>query len=107
MKNLALALPLILSFAAALAQPDSIKTYTTKMLAGAPPHIDGLGNDAAWDQVEWSVGDFRQVNPDKGKPASVQTKFKIIYDAKNIYALFRCYDPEPDKIVKHVTKGWL
>jgi hypothetical protein len=104
MKNLALALPLIFSCAEILAQTDSLKIYTTRQLTGTPPHIDGLINDPVWDQVDWSVGDFRQVNPDKGKPASVQTKFKIIYDAKNIYALFRCYDPEPDKIVKRMSR---
>jgi hypothetical protein len=83
---------------------DSLKTYTTKLVEGAPPIIDGLINDAAWDQVEWSDDSFRQVNPDKGKPASVRTKFKIMYDAKNLYAIFRCYDPEPDKIVKRMSR---
>src|SRR5689334_22218962 len=89
---------------AVYSQNDSLKIYTTKMLVGPPPHIDGLINDEAWDQVEWSVGDFRQVNPDKGKPASVQTKFKIMYDAKNLYAIFRCYDPEPDKIARRMSR---
>ena len=66
--------------------------------------IDGLLNDEAWNQVEWIGGDFRQVNPDKGKPATVQTKFKILYDAKNFYAIFRCYDPEPSKIVRRMSR---
>jgi hypothetical protein len=86
------------------AQNDSTKHYTTARLKGAVPIIDGLLNDEAWDQVEWAGGDFRQVNPDKGKPASVQTKFKILYDAKNLYAIFRCYDPEPSKIVKRMSR---
>ncbi len=83
---------------------DSTKHYTTARVKGDAPIIDGLLNDAAWDQVEWAGGDFRQVNPDKGKPASVQTKFKILYDAKNLYAIFRCYDPEPGKIVKRMSR---
>lgn len=86
------------------AQTDSTKRYTTTMLQGTPPNIDGLINDDAWNQVEWAGGDFRQVSPDKGKPASVQTKFKILYDAKNLYVLFRCYDPEPDKIVSRMSR---
>lgn len=85
-------------------QTDSMKSYTTAHVIGVPPLIDGLINDPAWDLVPWAGGDFRQVNPDKGKPASVQTKFKIIYDAKNLYAIFRCYDPEPDKIVKRMSR---
>jgi hypothetical protein len=88
----------------ATAQTDSTKRYTTAWVQGPPPVIDGLLNDAAWDQVEWTGGDFRQVNPDKGKPATVQTKFKISYDAKNLYAIFRCYDPEPSKIVKRMSR---
>ncbi|MEQ1587247.1 MAG: DUF5916 domain-containing protein [Cyclobacteriaceae bacterium] len=85
-------------------QTDSTKSYTTTRLSGTPPHIDGLIKDAAWDQVAWAGGDFRQMNPDKGKPATVQTKFKIIYDDKNLYVAFKCYDPEPDKIVKRMSR---
>ena len=95
---------LILCCTGLYAQTDSTKRYTTAMITGQPPVIDGLLNDEAWDLVEWAGGDFRQVNPDKGKPASVQTKFKIIYDAKNLYAIFRCYDPEPSKIVKRMSR---
>ncbi|MBX2897409.1 MAG: carbohydrate binding family 9 domain-containing protein [Cyclobacteriaceae bacterium] len=86
------------------AQTDSTKRYTTAWVKGTPPVIDGLLNDEAWKQVEWAGGDFRQVNPDKGKPASVQTKFKILYDDKNLYVIFRCYDPEPEKIVKRMSR---
>jgi hypothetical protein len=88
----------------ALAQSDTLKSYTTTRVAGMVPAIDGLGNDEAWNQVEWAGGDFRQVMPDKGKPASVQTKFKILYDAKNLYVLFRCFDPEPDKIMRRMSR---
>lgn len=95
---------LLVSSFVAEAQTDSTKRYTTAMLKGAPPMIDGTLNDEAWNQVEWAGGDFRQVNPNKGKPASVQTKFKIIYDAKNLYVAFRCYDPEPSKIVRRMSR---
>lgn len=87
-----------------VAQSDSIKTYTTAQIVGEPPVIDGLLNDPAWEQVAWGGGDFRQRNPDKGKPATVQTKFKILYDAKNVYVIFRCYDPEPQKIVRRMSR---
>lgn len=86
------------------AQNDSTKIYHTARVTGEPPQIDGYLDDPAWEQVEWAGNDFRQVNPDKGKPASVQTKFKILYDEKNLYAAFRCYDPEPDKIVKRMSR---
>lgn len=85
-------------------QSDSTKAYTTSMVQGEPPLIDGKFNDAAWEQVPWAGGDFRQVNPDKGKPASVQTKFKILYDLKNLYVIFRCYDPDPSTIARRMSR---
>src|SRR5687767_3957301 len=87
-----------------LTRPDTVKSYTTTMLKGTPPDIDGFDNDAAWQQVEWAGGDFRQYQPDKGKPASVSTKFKILYDLKNLYVIIRAFDPEPDKIVKRMSR---
>jgi hypothetical protein len=83
---------------------DSIKSYTTAMISGQVPDIDGTLNDPAWEQVEWAGGDFRQFSPDKGKPASVSTKFKILYDAKNLYVGIKCFDPEPAKIVKRMSR---
>lgn len=87
-----------------LAQNDSTKTYTTAWVQGEPPHIDGSQNDPAWEQVAWGGGDFRQIQPDKGKPASVETRFKILYDAKNLYVLIRAFDPEPKKIVRRMSR---
>lgn len=86
------------------APKDTIKSYTTAWVKGEPPRLDGILDDPAWEQVEWGGGDFRQLQPDKGKPASVQTKFKILYDAKNLYVGIRCLDPEPDKIVKRMAR---
>jgi hypothetical protein len=86
------------------AQADSIKSYTTQYLQGEAPKIDGLINDAAWDQVQWGGGDFRQTQPSPGKEPSVQTRFKILYDDKNLYIVVRNHDPEPSKIVKRMSR---
>jgi len=86
------------------AQNDSIRFYTTQRLVGEAPKIDGRGNDAAWGQIAWGGGQFRQRSPDAGKPASVQTKFKILYDEKNLYILFKNFDPDPDKIVSRMSR---
>jgi len=74
------------------------------MLVGEPPQIDGLTQDAAWEQVPWGGGDFRQLQPTAGADASVQTKFKILYDAKNLYVLIRNLDPDPSKIVSRMSR---
>ena len=86
------------------AQNDSLRFYTTQRVAGEPPKIDGRSLDAAWDQVPWSGGNFRQRSPDAGAAASVQTNFKILYDDKNLYILFKNLDPEPDKIVSRMSR---
>lgn len=85
-------------------QDDSLKTYTTARLVGEAPQIDGLLNDAAWDQVPWGGGDFRQNSPDAGAPATVQTLFKILYDSKNLYIIFKNLDPDPSKIVSRMSR---
>ncbi|WP_127123087.1 DUF5916 domain-containing protein [Chryseotalea sanaruensis] len=85
-------------------QDDSLKTYTTSRLVGEAPQIDGLLNDAAWDQVPWGGGDFRQNSPDAGAPATVQTLFKILYDSKNLYIIFKNLDPDPSKIVSRMSR---
>lgn len=104
MKTPILALLLTCLQIAAPAQNDSTKTYLTARIASEAPDIDGLLNDKAWEQVEWGGGDFRQMSPDKGKPATVQTKFKILYDEKNLYVGIRALDPEPSKIVRRMSR---
>ena len=82
---------IILWSQAAWAEKDSVKTtkaikaYVTAQVQGQPPHIDGRLDDPAWEQVPWGGGDFIQVSPDAGASPSIQTKFKILYDDKNLY----------------------
>jgi hypothetical protein len=78
------------------------RIYNTKRVTKAPT-IDGLLDDANWNAVEWA-GDFKEFMPDEGKEPKQQTKFKIIYDEKNIYVAVRCYDSEPDKIVNRLAR---
>jgi hypothetical protein len=103
-----IALPILLSTQSAFSQSDSLKaridstkSYTTARLVGEPPKIDGFSDDKAWEQVPWGGGDFRQNMPDAGAPASVQTHFKILYDASNLYMNL---DPDPSKIVSRMSR---
>ena len=88
---------------------DSISTvkkriYVTKPLKDRePPTIDGQIDDASWDIVEWT-GDFIENQPDENTPPSQQTKFKIVYDQKYLYVAYRCFDTEPDKIEKRLSR---
>ena len=84
--------------------PDTTKIYNTSRFPGDAPRIDGVLNDPAWQAVEWAGGDFRQLSPEKGKEATVQTRFKILYDDKNLYVGIQCLDPEPSKIIRRMSR---
>ena len=80
------------------------RDYTTSSLDGQePPEIDGLLNDSAWNIVHWT-GDFIEQRPDENTSPKYQTKFKIIYDREFLYIGIRCYDAEPDKIVRRLSR---
>ncbi|WP_378181685.1 DUF5916 domain-containing protein [Aquimarina sp. SS2-1] len=80
------------------------RVYTTKPLNGLEaPTINGIIEEPSWDLVAWS-GDFIENQPDENTPPSEQTKFKILYDQKYLYIAYRCYDSEPDKIEKRLSR---
>ena len=79
------------------------KTYQTARVIEAAPNIDGILTDEVWDIVEWG-GDFVQWQPNSGEAPSEPTAFKILYDDKNLYVAFKCYDSEPEKIVKRMSR---
>lgn len=79
------------------------KLYTTKSITTTAPDIDGLLDDPAWETVEWG-GDFIVREPEYGLEPKAKTAFKILYDQKNLYIAFRCYDKEPDKIERRMGR---
>ena len=80
------------------------KIYVTKAIGGEePPAVDGELNDLAWNLVDWT-GDYIELEPDENTPPSYQTKFKIVYDNKFLYIGVRCYDAEPDQIVRRLSR---
>ena len=96
----------IVSFYAQEKESDTIqkKVYTTSSINNSlPPTIDGYINDDSWNIVNWAT-DYIQYEPEENIAPTEQTKFKIIYDDKNLYVAFRCYDKEPDKIVKRMSR---
>lgn len=102
MRYLLITISLLTSQAFASDGQDDLRTYETAR-ATSTITIDGLGNDAAWNEVEWS-GEFTQREPTQGEAPSEQTAFKILYDDKNLYVLVRAFDSEPKKIVKRMSR---
>ena len=56
--------------------------------------LDGRPDEAAWQAGE-EGGGFTQVTPDEGQPASVQTRFRVLWDDEAVYVGITCDDPEP------------
>ncbi len=80
------------------------RVYTTKSINSEnPPKIDGLIDDTVWSIVDWS-SDYTEFEPDNATAPSEQTKMKIIYDSKNLYVAFRCYEKEPSTIEKRMGR---
>jgi len=76
---------------------------TTALKIDEVINVDGSLDEPAWEKAP-EAGDFVQFSPERGKPPSVKTSVKILYDEKFIYFGFLCYDPQPEKIVARMTK---
>ena len=80
------------------------RKYTTRSIGDmSAPVVDGILSEAVWEAVEWTT-DYVENRPDEGTPPSYQTKFKILYDDKNLYIGVRCLDGEPNKIIKRLSR---
>jgi hypothetical protein len=62
------------------------------------PVIDGNLDDDVWKTAA-RLGDFRQLEPKEGEPATEPTEVFLGYDNDNLYIAARCHDSEPGKIV--------
>ena len=63
----------------------------------APPVIDGILDDPAWQKSPSETG-FKTWHPDYEKDMHDDTVVYYAYDRENLYFAFRCLDREPDKI---------
>lgn len=68
----------------------------------APPVIDGNIDDEIWKQAA-VFKDFYQTNPGNNTAPSKPTEVYVVYDEKNLYVAFKCWD-EKDKIRATVAK---
>jgi hypothetical protein len=65
--------------------------------------VDGILDEPEWTRAP-EAGDFIQLQPEKGKPASQRTVVRILFDDHNVYFGFWCYDSEPQKIAANLTR---
>ncbi len=62
-----------------------------------PPRIDGQLNDSCWKSAAVATS-FITYSPEFGKPASLRTEARLVYDDNAIYVSAYCYDDHPEGI---------
>lgn len=65
-------------------KPPTAFTYKANHLEKGSVMLDGILDEAAWQQSE-TISGFTQRTPDTGKPSSELSEVKIIYDVDAIY----------------------
>jgi len=94
------ALPIWTIFAT---DPEPRCYETCQVLDQECPFIDGTVTEDCWDKVLWA-SEFTEYQPEDGTKPTRETAFKIIYDQRYVYVAFRCFDPEPEKIVRRMSR---
>lgn len=80
------------------------RVYLTQpIIEGRSITIDGSLGDEGWNSSEWAK-DFIEWVPDENTQPEQQTQYKITYDKKFLYVAYRCFDSEPDKIEKRLSR---
>ncbi|MGP1609665.1 MAG: DUF5916 domain-containing protein, partial [Burkholderiales bacterium] len=65
---------------------------------GSAPVVDGVLDDAVWQQAERHAN-FRQTQPVLNADPSENSYFQLAYDSDNLYIAFRAYDSDPSAVV--------
>ena len=79
------------------ASPDSIEYTAEAYRTFQAIEIDGDLTEPDWQNAK-RIGQFVQMEPDYGKPMTETTEVRILYDEKNIYFGFTCFDSDISKV---------
>jgi hypothetical protein len=72
-----------------------------------PPKLEdflGMKPDPAWEGKLAKVDRFTQRVPSDGEPSTQRTDVYLGYDNKNLYAIFVCFDTNPEKIRARLSR---
>ena len=93
----------LLLTAALLAQNTPAQAPLRASRVESPPVIDGRLTEPAWDLAQ-KAENFRQRQPEEGRPATERTEVRVLYDNSAIYIGAKLYDSEPDKIARRLSR---
>lgn len=86
--------------------PRTVPTTSVRvraMRSDAPITVDGRLDEQVW-QTAPAAGDFLQVEPAPGEPATEQTELRLAYDSGALYVGVRLHDRAPDQIVRRLSR---
>jgi len=63
-----------------------------------PLRVDGRLDEDIYRLVP-GISDFVQMEPHSGSPATEKTELWILFDDKNVYVAFRCWETRPERMV--------
>ena len=78
--------------------PETFRAIAYELADGQQPRIDGRLTDEAWSLAP-AQGNFIQREPAYGSPATEQTEFRILYDARTLYIGVWVWDTTPGGIM--------
>jgi hypothetical protein len=64
--------------------------------------IDAVLDEPAWGDALVLALNY-EVQPGENIPPPVKTEVLLTYDGDNLYAAFRCYDPDPSAVTAHIS----
>ncbi|NQT19802.1 MAG: carbohydrate-binding family 9-like protein [Planctomycetes bacterium] len=73
---------------------DSSRPVYRCRLASGPVKIDGLLDDAAWEDAPFSAEFIRRTHVVPQMPASIGTRMKVLYDERALYIAVECKDSD-------------
>ncbi|MFC1529865.1 DUF5916 domain-containing protein [Gemmatimonadota bacterium] len=96
------ALLLCFSFMSITISAQDLSEPFRPLKTDTPPVIDGVLDDAVWQQAPWETG-FKTFTPDYGIDMEEDTIVYYAYDRENLYFAYKCLDSRPDLIKSSVT----
>jgi hypothetical protein len=65
--------------------------------------LDGELNDDVWRRAD-VITDFRQRDPKEDAEPTYRTEARVAFDREALYVAVQAFDPEPNRIVGHLTR---
>ncbi|MBI4885477.1 MAG: carbohydrate binding family 9 domain-containing protein [Acidobacteria bacterium] len=69
-----------------------------RLADGDAVRLDGRLDEPFWSQAI-PAGDFVQMDPDNGRPATEKTEVRVVFTRDALYLGVTCYDSAPDRLV--------